>query len=213
MKGKLLPAFFAAGLTLLLGASVLGVQLQSQGIETVVVVHGPLTWLGLFAAAAVVFAYQLVKDRVQRVRQNARQGSRFRLPAFLENHAQRRLMIALAIGALLLFPFMAERSAVDIATLTLIYVMLGLGLILHLSPMRYLRAVEDAARGAAGILVQFPLYAGVMGMMAASGLLAMFAGLANKAIEFPLLVRADEEHVPAPARAAVAGGAGGTDPA
>ncbi|TDX28987.1 L-leucine ABC transporter membrane protein /L-isoleucine ABC transporter membrane protein /L-valine ABC transporter membrane protein [Modicisalibacter xianhensis] len=128
MKGKLLPAFFAAGLTLLLGASVLGVQLQSQGIETVVVVHGPLTWLGLFAAAAVVFAYQLVKDRVQRVRQNARQGSRFRLPDFLENHAQRRLMIALAIGALLLFPFMAERSAVDIATLTLIYVMLGLGL-------------------------------------------------------------------------------------
>ena len=59
-------------------------------------------------------------------------------------------------------------------------VMLGLGLILHLSPMRYLRAVEDAARGAAGILVQFPLYAGVMGMMAASGLLAMFAGLANQ---------------------------------
>ena len=128
MKGKLLPAFFAAGLTLLLGASILGVQLQSQGIETVVVVHGLWTWLGLFAAAAVVFAYQLVKGRIQRVRENARQGSRFRLPEFLENHAQRRLMIALAIGALLLFPFMAERSAVDIATLTLIYVMLGLGL-------------------------------------------------------------------------------------
>ena len=58
--------------------------------------------------------------------------------------------------------------------------MFGLGLILHLSPMRYLRAVEDAARGAAGILVQFPLYAGVMGMMAASGLLAMFADVANR---------------------------------
>ncbi|MEC9483173.1 MAG: high-affinity branched-chain amino acid ABC transporter permease LivM [Halomonas sp.] len=128
MKGKLLPAFFAAGLTLLLGASILGVQLVSRGIDTVVVVHGPMTWLLLVLAAVIVFVYQLFQHRVQRVRDNARKGSRFRLPAFLENHAQRRLMLALAMGALLLFPFMAERSAVDIATLTLIYVMLGLGL-------------------------------------------------------------------------------------
>ncbi len=53
--------------------------------------------------------------------------------------------------------------------------MLGLGLILHGAPTRYLRAVEDAARGCAGIIVQFPLYAGVMAMMAASGLLGLFA--------------------------------------
>lgn len=128
MTGKFLPALFAAGLTLLLGASMLGVQLESRGIETIVAVHGPMTWLGLLLAAGVVFVYQLFKERIQRVRENARQGSRFRLPPFLGNPAQRRLMIALAIGALLLFPFMAERSAVDIATLTLIYVMLGLGL-------------------------------------------------------------------------------------
>lgn len=59
--------------------------------------------------------------------------------------------------------------------------MFGLGLVLHASPVRYLRAVEDAARGCAGIIVQFPLYAGVMAMMAASGLLAMFAEAANAA--------------------------------
>lgn len=57
-------------------------------------------------------------------------------------------------------------------------VMFGIGLILHGSPTRYLRAVEDAARGCAGIILQFPLYAGVMGIVAASGLLAMAAGLA-----------------------------------
>lgn len=128
MTGNVLPAFFAAGLTLLLGASVLGVQLESQGIRTVVIVHGPMTWLGLVLAAALVFVYQLFKGRIRSVRGNARQGAPFRLPAFLQNRAQRRLMIALVIGALLLFPFMAERSAVDIATLTLVYVMLGLGL-------------------------------------------------------------------------------------
>ncbi|MHB0775547.1 high-affinity branched-chain amino acid ABC transporter permease LivM [Halomonas sp. WWR20] len=128
MSGKFLPAIFAAGLTLLLGASMLGVQLESSGVDTIVVVHGPMTWLWLALAAGVVFLYQLFRERFQRMRQHVRQGSRLRLPAFLENPAQRRLMIALSIGALLLFPFLAQRSAVDIATLTLIYVMLGLGL-------------------------------------------------------------------------------------
>lgn len=53
--------------------------------------------------------------------------------------------------------------------------MLMLGLILHGTPMRYVRAVESAARGCAGIILQFPLYAGIMGMMHASGLTAMIA--------------------------------------
>lgn len=128
MSGKLIPAFFAAGLTLLLGASILGVQLESRGVDTIVVVRDAMTWLWLVVAAAIVFIYQLFKDRIRLVRENARRETSFELPAFLQNHAQRRLMIALAIGALLLFPFLAERSAVDIATLTLIYVMLGLGL-------------------------------------------------------------------------------------
>ncbi len=53
--------------------------------------------------------------------------------------------------------------------------MLGLGLLLHGTPRRYIGAVEDAARGCAGIIIQFPLYAGIMGVMSASGLTAMMA--------------------------------------
>ncbi len=53
--------------------------------------------------------------------------------------------------------------------------MLLLGLALHGTPARYVRAVEDAARGCAGIILQFPLYAGIMGMMKASGLTALLA--------------------------------------
>jgi short-chain fatty acids transporter len=53
--------------------------------------------------------------------------------------------------------------------------MLGLGLLLHRSPMSYVRAVERAAKGAAGIILQFPLYAGIMGIMGATGLTALFA--------------------------------------
>ncbi len=41
--------------------------------------------------------------------------------------------------------------------------------------MNYVRAVEKAAAGTAGIILQFPLYAGIMGIMAATGLTAQFA--------------------------------------
>ncbi len=58
---------------------------------------------------------------------------------------------------------------------TLNLTMFMLGLILHASPMSYMRAIEDAAKGCAGIIIQFPLYAGIAAMMAASGLTAMIA--------------------------------------
>lgn len=53
--------------------------------------------------------------------------------------------------------------------------MLALGLALHGSIRAYAQAFEDAARGCAGILLQFPLYGGIMGMMAVSGLVRQFA--------------------------------------
>jgi len=58
---------------------------------------------------------------------------------------------------------------------TLNLTMFMLGLLLHASPMSYMRAIEDAARGCAGIIIQFPLYAGIAAMMGASGLTALIA--------------------------------------
>lgn len=43
-------------------------------------------------------------------------------------------------------------------------------LILHGRPDRFVSACEQGARSCAGIIVQFPLYAGIMGMMAGAGL-------------------------------------------
>ena len=48
--------------------------------------------------------------------------------------------------------------------------MLGLGMLFHGSPRRYLHAVEKSARGCAGIILQFPFYAGIMALLSASGL-------------------------------------------
>lgn len=54
--------------------------------------------------------------------------------------------------------------------------MLGLGLILHGSTAGYVRAVEDGAKGCAGVILQFPLYAGIMALLVSSGLIAAFSG-------------------------------------
>lgn len=48
--------------------------------------------------------------------------------------------------------------------------MLMLGLVLHWTPSRFVAAADEAARGCAGIIIQFPLYAGIMVMMRESGL-------------------------------------------
>ncbi len=53
--------------------------------------------------------------------------------------------------------------------------MLALGLIMHGSVRSYIAAAEDGARGCAGIILQFPLYAGIMGMLASSGLVSNFS--------------------------------------
>jgi short-chain fatty acids transporter len=47
----------------------------------------------------------------------------------------------------------------------------ALGLFLHSSLKVYMENVEEAMVGAAGILIQFPLYFGIMGLMKSSGLI------------------------------------------
>ncbi len=45
------------------------------------------------------------------------------------------------------------------------FIFLFLGILLHGDLRRYVDAIAEAAAGAAGILLQFPFYAGIMGMM------------------------------------------------
>lgn len=50
-----------------------------------------------------------------------------------------------------------------------------LALVLHGRPDRFLRACEDGARACAGVILLFPLYGGIMGMLTGSGLSAALA--------------------------------------
>lgn len=55
------------------------------------------------------------------------------------------------------------------------FLMLGLGILFHQSITRYLTSLAEAIKGASGILIQFPLYFGIIGVMKESGLAVSFA--------------------------------------
>jgi short-chain fatty acids transporter len=57
----------------------------------------------------------------------------------------------------------------------MIFIALMLGLILHWRPIRYVRSFNRAARTVGPILLQFPLYGGIMGMMTGTGLAGVIA--------------------------------------
>ncbi|ONG05627.1 short-chain fatty acid transporter [Escherichia coli] len=71
---------------------------------------------------------------------------------------------------------------ITINTVNLMFMIAGL--LLHKTPMAYMRAISAAARSTAGILVQFPFYAGIQLMMEHSGLGGLitefFINVANK---------------------------------
>ncbi len=129
MQRALFPALFAAGVTFLLTCLVIGVRLVQDGPNLTVVGADAETWSWIGFAVVVVFLFQLFHQPLSQLKQ--------RLPSpdvtgLLPNQQLRaRLrpwLIALVIVGLLVWPFMVSRGAVDLATLTLIYVMLGLGL-------------------------------------------------------------------------------------
>lgn len=58
-------------------------------------------------------------------------------------------------------------GSLDLNTVILIF--LFLGIILHKTPLAYVNAFTKSASGAAGILLQFPFYAGIMGILMGTG--------------------------------------------
>jgi short-chain fatty acids transporter len=56
-----------------------------------------------------------------------------------------------------------------------IFIVLMLGLLFHWRPIRYVNSFEASARTVGPILLQFPLYGGIMGIMTGTGLAAIIA--------------------------------------
>ncbi len=82
-------------------------------------------------------------------------------------------LISLMAFSYVVFWFYGRGFALNLNILT--FILFTLALSLHDTPMHFLKSMERSARAAAGIIVQFPFYAGTQGMLASSGLAVIFA--------------------------------------
>ena len=80
-------------------------------------------------------------------------------------------------------------GALDLNTYNLLFLMLGL--LLHWRPRAFVRAVNDAVPATAGVLIQFPFYGGIFGIITYSTLaakLAHFFVSVSSANTYPIVV-------------------------
>lgn len=101
------------------------------------------------------------------------------------------LIVALG-GVYIVYHFITKGFNLDLNIVNLIFLILGI--LAHGTPIRYVEAIGDAVKGAGGILLQFPFYAGIMGIMTganadgvslAGAISNVFVTISNK-ITFPL---------------------------
>jgi short-chain fatty acids transporter len=82
------------------------------------------------------------------------------------------VLLSMLIGALglvyLVQHFATKGFDLNLNIVNLIFFILGI--VFHGTPKRFLAAIATAIKTAGGIIFQFPFYAGIMGMMVASGL-------------------------------------------
>ncbi|MFA6894759.1 MAG: TIGR00366 family protein [Bacteroidales bacterium] len=72
------------------------------------------------------------------------------------------LISAMGLGYLIISLFVNGKS-LDLNSVIMLF--LFMGIILHKTPIAYVQSLTKAASGSAGIILQFPFYAGIMGIM------------------------------------------------
>jgi short-chain fatty acids transporter len=113
---------------------------------------------------------ELVKERKEGVTVERRDT----LASKLENS----IVISLAIGIIgmiiVVWYFVTKGFKLNLNIVN--FTFLFAGIILHRTPINYVRAITEGTKGCAGIILQFPFYSGIMGMMKFSGLIVVIAG-------------------------------------
>lgn len=130
MTRNLKSAFFSALLVLAVAYPILGLKLEIVGVNLAVIGASNTTLFAIFACAVAMFLRVLFHEPIAAAWRST--PSMPLIPAKASNFltlpsTQRWIILGLILLALV-WPFFGSRGAVDIATLILIYVMLGLGL-------------------------------------------------------------------------------------
>lgn len=80
------------------------------------------------------------------------------------------LQIGVALLGVIYIGYHFIKNGFDLNFNIMIFIFLILGMLLHMTPMRYSIAMKRASSNISGVLFQYPFYAGIMGIMMASGL-------------------------------------------
>ncbi|WP_104686469.1 short-chain fatty acid transporter [Helicobacter felis] len=103
-------------------------------------------------------------------------------PSTLAGHLEQSKLLSTLLALLGLSYIVAhfvQGGGLSLNILNMIF--LFAGLLLHKTPIAYIRVANEATKNATGILIQFPFYAGIMGMMVGSaGGGASLAGLLSE---------------------------------
>lgn len=90
----------------------------------------------------------------------------------LENSPILSYIIVIMGVAFLVWRIANKKFTLDLNAVNFIFLLLGIAF--NVTPIGYVRAVNEAVKGAGGIILQFPFYAGIQGMMV--GATAVAAG-------------------------------------
>ncbi|SFM11172.1 high-affinity branched-chain amino acid ABC transporter permease LivM [Halopseudomonas yangmingensis] len=130
IANNLKPALLSAAVVLVLTGLLLGVRLTPAGTGLTVTGAEPDVLWKIAAAVLFIFLFNLFRGPLGRLRAAipGLPAMPARLSSLTEQRAVQRLFWCFLIAAALVFPFFSNRGNIDLATLVLIYVMLGLGL-------------------------------------------------------------------------------------
>lgn len=99
----------------------------------------------------------------------------------MENSVILSLCVVVLGAAYIIYQIVNGTFSLSLNTVNLIFLVLGV--LFHKTPISYVRAITDAAKGAGGIILQFPFYAGIQGLMVGANAVTgqSFAGVISEA--------------------------------
>lgn len=128
------------------------------------------------------FFYSVKEEKIE-----TEEGRETSFAAGLENSKLISIIVFLLGFSYLFLHFFQKGFNLNLDIVNFLF--LFLGILLHKTPIRFLKSAENAVKGTSGIIIQFPFYAGIMGMMVDSGLAKLisqfFVMIADNAT-FPL---------------------------
>ncbi|MBL4604817.1 MAG: short-chain fatty acid transporter [Flavobacteriaceae bacterium] len=135
-------------------------------LTVVIVISGLFYWLGKKSNPTEINLpmYQMNADEKPETKAEKLDSSRILAITF-------GLIIILAFT----YRYFEDIKALKITPNLINFLMLGLGIILHGSFKKFTNAVSESISDVSGILIQFPLYFGIMGIMSSSGMVTQIS--------------------------------------